>query len=250
MANRYKSIVFQMFLPIMLVSFSVSCFVSIIWFPLLLFYPAVLSVIILLIVNILEVFYPTPNIEKLSSKLNMADNIFDAPCQLLLTTFMWLTSGEMHLSAMMISIFFIGKVSTEQYLMDKPEDLLNDKSFTEKITLMLRFMPLFSLTAFFRCGAFVVFLIDYHKFRIINTEFSILTLIFLTLFYTVVVYLSFMLMFFGWRRTVPELREMSVMEVTTSMVGELTTVTTWGSLGRRGARRIQMVMNTLLLLVR
>ena len=239
-----------MFLPAIMASFIACCFVAILCFPHLLFYPAVLSNVILLIVNILAVFYPTQSIEQLSSKLNLADNTFDASWQLLLITFTWLTSGELFLIDMMISIFLIGKASTEKYLMDKPDDLLKDKSFTEMITLVLRFLPLFSLTAFLRCGEFVVFLITDHKLDIFNTQFSILTLIFLTFVYGVIFYLLFMLLFFGLRRVVPELREISVMEVTTSIFGEFTTVSTWGSLGRRGARRIQMFMSTLWFLSR
>ena len=58
------------------------------------------------------------------------------------------------------------------------------------------------------------------------------------------------MLFFGLRRMVPELREVTVMEVTSSLVDEFTTTSTWGSLGRRGARRLQMAMNTFFFLAR
>ena len=59
-----------------------------------------------------------------------------------------------------------------------------------------------------------------------------------------------MLLFPGLRRMVPELRELTVMEVSSSMIVECITISTWGSLGRRGARRLQMTMNTLFLLIK
>ena len=159
---------------------------------------------------------------------------------------MWLTSGKMYLSAMISSIVVIGKVSAENYLTTGPEDLLKDKSFIEKIALVLRFLPLFALTTFFRTGTFVVFMIDFFSFYIFSTHRFIL----FVFFFDMILYSLSCILFFGLRPMVPELRELTVMEVTSSLMNECTTISTWGSLGRRGARRLQMAVNTLFLLIR
>ena len=148
LANRCKSAGFQIAVLIIGISGTLLCgFVSIMWFPRLLFYPAVFCVFILLLVKILAVFCPTPGIKQLSSKLSWAESSIEASCQLLLLIFLSLTSGKLHLSVMISSIVIIGKVRAENYLASGPEDLLKDKSFKEKIALVLRFLPLFSLTA-------------------------------------------------------------------------------------------------------
>ena len=159
---------------------------------------------------------------------------------------MWLTRGQLYLSVMISSIVVISKVAVENYLMSGPEDLLKDKSFKEKIALVLRFLPLFSLTAFFRSGSFVVFLLDYDSFNIFSSTMAFL----LMFYYNWIYYLFFMIVFSGLRWMMPELRELTVMEVTSSLLDEATTISTWGSLGRRGARRLQMAMNTVFLLSR
>ena len=196
--------------------------------------------------KILEVFCPALGIEQFSSRLSWAESKAQASVQLLLLIFISLTSGKLHLSVMISSIVVIGKVAVENYLMSGPEDLLKDKSFKEKIALVLRFLPLFSLTAFFRSGAFVVYLLDYHTSKIFSSP----SLIFFVFIYHLVLYSLFMMLFFGLRRMVPELRELTVMEVTSSLLVEGTTISTWGSLGRRGARRLQMAMNTFFFLAR
>ena len=44
----------------------------------------------------------------------------------------------------------------ENYLAAAPEDLLEDKSFLEKLPLVLKYMPVFVLTAIFRIGSGVI----------------------------------------------------------------------------------------------
>ena len=247
MANRCKSAGFQ--IAVVIIGFSATSlcgFVSIMWFPQLVFYPAVFCVFIIQIVKILSVFCPTPGIKQLSSRLSWAESSGQASIQLLLLIFISLTSGKFYYSAMISSIVLIGKVRAENYLTSGPEDLLKDKSFIEKIALVLRFLPLFSLTGFFRSGAYVVSLLNFHSSKI----FSGPSLILLVFFYDWILYSLFMILFFGLRRMMPELRDLTVMEVTVSLNEEGTTISTWGSLGRRGARRLQMAMNTIFLLIR
>ena len=47
-------------------------------------------------------------------------------------------------------------MSAENYLMTGPENMLEGKTFVAKLFLISKYLPLFSLTAFFRVGAGVV----------------------------------------------------------------------------------------------
>ena len=249
-AKKYNSIGVHIIVVIFVAGILLCAVVSVIWFPRLLFYPAVLSGLTLLIVKILATFHPSPGIKQLSSQLSRAESSIEASGQLLLLIFMWLTQGEMYLPVMISSIVVIGKVAAENYLRDGPEDLLEDKSFKEKISLVLRFLPLFLLTAFFRSGSFVVFLLDYDWTGLDWTIFST-TMAFLNTFYYCWIYLLFfMIVFSVLRWMMPELRELTMMEMTSSLLDEATTISTWGSLGRRRARRLQMAMNSFFFLSR
>ena len=47
-------------------------------------------------------------------------------------------------------------MSAEKYLSAGPENLLADKSFLEKLLLILKYIPVFGLTAIFRIGSGVI----------------------------------------------------------------------------------------------
>ena len=46
-----------------------------------------------------------------------------------------------------------GNFFTQEYLMGEPENLLKGKTAVEKLLIVLKYIPMFSLTAFFRVGA-------------------------------------------------------------------------------------------------
>ena len=96
-----------------------------------------------------------------------------------LITFMWMTIGKMYLGAVVSSTVVIGVVSADNcchqivlsadFAEAGPENLLKDKSFSEKMALTLRFLLVFSHSVLFRSGACLVFLMDYHTSTFIST---------------------------------------------------------------------------------
>ena len=70
--------------------------------------------------------------------------------------YLWLSGGQLYLAPILSSLLVIGKCSAEEYLTGKPENLLAGKSALEKLWLTVKYIPLFSLTAFFRVGAGVI----------------------------------------------------------------------------------------------
>ena len=124
--------------------------------------------------------------------------------------------------------------------MTDPKNLLAGTSFLKRIALTLRFMPVFSLTAFFRCGAGVVNLINYNNFMPFTPPFTILLLY----CYIVTYYFWFMLLAYMLKLVMWDVKQLTAVELSYSLVGECSTFTMWGNLGRRGSRRLQLAMNT------
>ncbi len=156
--------------------FTASCAYLVNWHPLVFYYPAVCLSLLLLGGKLLAVFVHTPEMKQFSTHLSHLECCYEASCQLLLILTIWLTGGEMHLASMVSSAVTIGKVSAENYLMAEPENLLANKSFIDRIKLTLRFMPVFGLTAFFRCGAGVVNVLNYVSFNAFSPAFVIFLL--------------------------------------------------------------------------
>ena len=52
-------------------------------------------------------------------------------------------------------------MSAENYLMTGPENMLEGKPFLAKLFLISKYLPLFSLTAFFRIGSGVINVLNY-----------------------------------------------------------------------------------------
>ena len=220
--------------------FTATCAFLINWHPWVFFYPAVCLCLILLGGKILAVFIHTPEMKQFSTHLSHVECSFEASCQLLLILAIWLSGGQMHIASMASSVVVIGKVSAENYLMAEPKNLLAGTSFTKRIALTLRFMPVFSLTAFFRCGAGVVNVLNYNNF----TPFSPPFVVFLLYCYIVTYYFWFMLMGYMLKLVMSDLQQLTAVELSYSLVGECSTITMWGRLGRRGSRRLQLAMNT------
>ena len=146
----------------------------------------------------------------------------------------------MHMTTMISSVVVIGKVSAENYLTANPRNLLARASFWQRVMLTLRFMPVFALTAFFRCGAYVVSVLNYSNF----TPFSPPFITFLIYCYNMVYYIWSMLMAYILKWVIKDLQQLTAMELTYSLVGETSTITIWGKLGRKGSRLLQFIMNT------
>ena len=89
----------------------------------------------------------------------------EAPLQLLMMLYLWANDGPLFASAILSSLVVIGKVNSEIYLSDEPENLLKGKSFLQKLLLTMRYIPLFGLTAFFRVGCGMIAHIPYTSFQ-------------------------------------------------------------------------------------
>ena len=146
----------------------------------------------------------------------------------------------MHLTCMTSSVVVIGKVSAENYLMANPNNLLAKASFCQRIMLTLRFMPVFTLTAFFRIGASVVNVLNYDNFTPFSPSFTIFLLYGLGIAY----YFWFMLMGYMLKLVMWDMQQLTAVELSYSLVGECSTITMWGNLGRKGSRLLQSIMNT------
>lgn len=86
--------------------------------------------------------------------------------------YLWLSGGELYTAHILSSLLVIGKCSAEEYLTGKPENLLAGKSALEKLWLTVKYIPLFSLTAFFRVGAGVIKVIAMSRCFIFRLEIS------------------------------------------------------------------------------
>ena len=123
---------------------------------------------------------------------------------------------------------------------------------------------MFSLTALFRTGTVVVFVLLFNSyipfFSPDNVFFTIGVYIYI---HRLVVFTALLLLCLslrhvlteyggedgGWRG-MAELKQLTPSELATALMAEFTTITTWGSLSRRDSRRLQMSMNTFFFLTR
>ena len=53
-----------------------------------------------------------------------------------------------------------------------------------------------------------------------------------------------MLLAYMLRMVIWDVQQLTAVELSYSPVGECSTITMWGNLGRRGSRRLQLAMNT------
>ena len=88
-----------------------------------------------------------------SLNASIAESICESHWCLLLLLHISLSGGNMYLSAMVSSIVVIGKVGAENILIKGQENKMKDKTFLEKVLLLLRYTPVIALTALFRIGA-------------------------------------------------------------------------------------------------
>ena len=130
----------------------------------------------------------------------------------------------------------------------------------KKITQVIRFLPLLSMTALFRIGADVVFVLLFNSFNPVSFTYSVF---FTVLVYRLVVFVVLMILCLclrqvvtedggedgGWRG-MAELKQLTPTELGIALAYEFTTISTWGSLSRHDSRRLQMSMNTFFFLTR
>ena len=124
--------------------------------PLLFQYPATILGCSNVGVKVLAVFVHTPEMKALSVRVSSFEYTTESSLQLLLLLHLWLSGGPLYLFTILSSLLVIGKCGAEEYLMGNPENLLKDMNAMGKLWLIIKYIPLFSLTALFRVGAGVV----------------------------------------------------------------------------------------------
>ena len=241
--NKIKMMCYIMAFPIIGIT-TMCC----LWADPLLFKPlAILFSIMFLGLKFVAVFEHSPEMAQFSLHLSQVETATEGPLQLLLILHVWLSGGLLHWDTLLSSLLDIGKVGAEKFLTAGPKDLLKGKTFLEKLVLVLKYLPVFLLTALFRVGAGAVNIINYSQgfFYPFSTAFAmLLTWVF------VVLQNSICQVWFALLRVhlLPGLQQLDYIELGHGVGSESTGISVWGGLGRRGSRAPQMVMATWFLL--
>ena len=193
--------------------------------------PAILIGILVLVTKGLAIFVHTPEMKKVADRMTMGEFKTEAPLQLLLLLHLWVSGGPLYLTPILSSLLILGKVNAEMYLSDAPEDLMKGKSFLQKLWLTLKYVPLFSSTAFFRVGCGII----KHSGPYANFSETFHAFVFFVSVWAGSVFFVFLylLTFAGVKLAFPaSLADISMMELGRGIFAEFTTVSNWGCLGR------------------
>ena len=91
--------------------------------------------------------------KKFSLKTSTAECKHESSVQLLLLLHIWLGGGELYLGAIVSSTLVIGKVGAANILMKGEVNKLEEKSFLERVLLIVQYTPVMALTSMFRLGS-------------------------------------------------------------------------------------------------
>ena len=200
-------------------------------FPDVIFYLAVPTATSILFVKVMAVFLHGPEMKKLTVKITSTEGQYEAALQLLLISIIWLRKGEWDV-AMVSSILMLGKGAAENLLTFGEDNKLLDQPFGKKIVLLLQYVPVMAMTGFFRIGA-IAAMAAWSD----NSGVFILPLVLLLPLATMILLKIFVL------------KDLSVLDLVKGLMGELSTITIWGSLGRERSKRIQLGMGVFYLLL-
>ena len=159
----------------------------------------------------------------------------ESPLQLLLLLHIWVSGGPLFLGPIASSLLTIGKVNAELYLSSKPENLLDEADFADKLLLIIKTLPLFISTTFFRLGSGMI----KHSgpFSRIAEPYS--TLFFFTTVWsgTIVYTVLYLIIFLGVKSIFGEqLEEVTLYDGARSILAEFSSISLWGNLGRIRSR--------------
>ena len=208
--------------------------------PIIFKYPALLCSLFTLGVKILAVILHTPNMAEFSLNASIAESSYESSTMLLFLLHIWLSGGHMYLSAMVSSTLVIGKVGAENILIKGEENKMQDKSFREKVILLLCYTPVIALTTVFRVGCAST--VNYHPYLFVplTPAFTMfLTWVYLMCNLTLLLTLLSIL-----RTWISKLRQLNTIELGMGLLSECTTVAVWGTLGREGSKGLQLGMAT------
>jgi hypothetical protein len=140
--------------PGLVITLVVNCiFLLVIFLPCIFKYSAVIVSIFILIVKTIAVFVHTSEMKKLSEH----ECTYESSFQILILLHIWLSTGKLYFLTVVGSVLNIGKVAAESYLIKGRENKLKNKPIFEKILLVVKYVPVMSITAIFRLGCLMLF---------------------------------------------------------------------------------------------
>ena len=176
-------------------------------------------------IKVLGVILQGPEMKKLIVKTTDVEGSFESSFRALLIAYFWLRTGCWD-SAMVSSLVMIGKAGAENLLMFGDVNKLDDFSLVKRLCLLVKYIPVFTLTSIFRLGTVIC---------VINTTFPVGVPI--LLFLSVV--LPFLILVSSKCCYLPDL---SVSDLARGVGAEFSSLTLWGQRGREGSRKIQLFM--------
>ena len=123
--------------------------------PELLFYPALLVAAVILIVKASATFLHVDQVKACSLLVSSAEGNLESSYQFVLKLLIWLTGGKRDGTSMATSLFMVAKSRVERHLDWRAKELgiEGNPSLSERIFLLLFFLPVFLLTCIFRLSS-------------------------------------------------------------------------------------------------
>ena len=198
-------------------------------------YPALVVGLGMVGIKGVALFRRTPLMKELSAKVTKHEVETESPLQLLLLLHIWVSGGPLFLGPIASSLLAIGKVNADLYLAAKPENLLDGASFYQKVWLIIKFLPLFVSTTFFRLGSGMI----KHSgpYSRIAEPYSTLFFFFTVWSGTIVYTMLYLAIFFAIKIIFPDqLKEVTLYDGARSVLAEFSSISLWGNLGRIRSR--------------
>ena len=177
----------------------------------------------------------TPSMKEVSARVTKYETDTESPLQLLLLLHIWVSGGPFFLGPIGSSLLMIGKVNAEAFLSSPPENLLEGKSFLEKLKLTSKALPLFISTTFFRVGSGMI----KHSgpYSSVAESYQTLFFFFTVLSGCIIYYMFYVAVFWGVKLIfADQLTDITLMEGARSVLAEFSTLSVWGNLGRIRSR--------------
>ena len=191
--------------------------------------PAFLFSTMFLAVKVLAVFVHTPEMARLSLQMTRVENVTESRMQLLLILHTWMSGGLFHWDTLVSTFLDIGKVAAESFLAAQPNDLLKGKPFFDRLVLVLKYLPVFVLTAVFRHCSEAVKLMNYSAGFFF--PFSAGFFIILAWAYVVIEHWVYQLWYSVLGiHLMPSLKRLDFWERISVLASESTTISVWGCL--------------------
>ena len=199
-------------------SFAMAC--AFVRQPTIFKYPALLCSMSTLGIKLIAIFVHTPEMKEFSLKTSTAECNHESSIQLLLLLHIWLSGGELYLGAIVSSNLVIGKVGSENFLMKGEVNQLEEKSFLEKVLLIMRYTPVMALISVFRIGGATIAF--YHPSLLLPL--SPVLALFLTWAYLALNIPLLLIVFTLLKPWSSSLRKLSPLDLATGIMGEFVTV--------------------------